>query len=59
MPWALRMLAHRKINRAVFRWSLFQQVGFVAIVLLLGGFVFAFAVGMMIPLSHMILSLSE
>lgn len=58
LPWALRMLAGRKMRLAAFRWSIVQQVIFVLMVLLLGFFVLAFSVAMMVPLIDLINNLS-
>lgn len=58
LPWALRLLAERKVRVAIFRWSLVQQIVFVALVLFFGFIVFWFAVAMLVPLSDLIISLT-
>jgi type II secretory pathway component PulF len=58
LPWALRMLASRKMRLATFRWAITQQIVFVLLVLLLGFLVFLFAVAMMVPLSYMVSNLA-
>ena len=59
LPWALRMLAARKMRLATFRWAITQQVVFVLLILFLGFLVFVFAVAMMVPLSYMVINLAE
>jgi type II secretory pathway component PulF len=59
LPWALRMLASRKMRLATFRWAILQQIAFVFVILFLGFLVFVFAVAMMVPLSHMVSVLAE
>jgi type II secretory pathway component PulF len=58
LPWALRMLASRKMRLATFRWAIVQQIIFVLLVLSLGLLVFVFAVAMMVPLASLVANLS-
>ncbi len=58
LPWACRMLAHRKVRRASFRLAIIQQFVFVAVVLMLGFVVAVYAVAMLVPLANLIWSLT-
>lgn len=58
LPWTLRLLADRTLRRFAFRWTVVQHVLFTATILLLGFLVLLFAVGMFVPLTSMVESLS-
>jgi type II secretory pathway component PulF len=58
LSWALRLMSERTVRIATFRWSIVHQFIFVALVLVLGLFVFWFAVAMIVPLADLINNLS-
>ncbi|MBA3480389.1 MAG: type II secretion system F family protein [Pirellulales bacterium] len=58
LPWAMQMLADRKLRLLAFRWSAIENVLFTAVILLLGAVVFWYAVAMFVPLTQMIQALS-
>ncbi len=58
LPWAMRMLADRKVRLAVFRWTMLHQFTFAAIVCVLGLFVLWVGVAMIYPLADLVLNLS-
>jgi type II secretory pathway component PulF len=58
LPWAMRMLADRKVRLMAFRWGVLQNVAFAAIILLIGLVVFWYAVAMFYPLTQMIWNLT-
>lgn len=57
-PWALRMLAARRLRLMAFRWSAGQHFVYTALIVLMGLFVLWFSVTMMVPLSDLVVSLS-
>lgn len=57
-PWALRMLAARRLRLMAFRWSAGQHIVYTALILLLGLFVLWFGIAMIVPLSDMVVTLS-
>jgi type II secretory pathway component PulF len=59
LPWALRLLADRKVRLAMFRWTIWQQLLFVALALIFGIIVFWLAAAMLIPLSNLIVMVAE
>jgi type II secretory pathway component PulF len=50
LPWAMRMLADRKLRLMNFRWSAIINLVFAALVLLIGLVVFWYAVAMFLPI---------
>jgi type II secretory pathway component PulF len=58
LPWAMRMLADRKMRLTAFRWSIVQQIVFTIIVLAFGLFVLWVGVAMIIPLADLVENLS-
>lgn len=58
LPWAMRMLADRKMRLGVFRWTIAHQFVFAAIVLVLALFVLWVGVAMIYPLADLVSNLS-
>jgi type II secretory pathway component PulF len=58
LPWAMQMLADRKLRLLAFRWAAIENVLFTGVILLLGAVVFWYAVAMFLPLTQMIQELS-
>jgi type IV pilus assembly protein PilC len=58
LPWAMRMLAERKLRLMSFRWSVMENIGFSAIIFLIGMFVAWYAVAMFVPLVDLVNNMS-
>jgi type II secretory pathway component PulF len=58
LPWAMRMLAGRKMRLTAFRWTIAQQILFTAIVLMFGLFVLWVGMSMLFPIADLIQNLS-
>jgi type II secretory pathway component PulF len=58
LPWALRLLADRKLRLLAFRWATMQQIAFTLVMLLFGMFVFWIALALFVPLTTTILDLA-
>jgi type II secretory pathway component PulF len=58
LPWAMRMLAERKLRLMNFRWSAIINLIFAALVLLIGLVVFWYAVAMFVPIVDTTLNLA-
>jgi type II secretory pathway component PulF len=58
LPWALRLLADRKLRLLAFRWATMQQIAFAVVMLLFGIFVFWIALALFVPLTTTILHLA-
>ncbi|HEX6961695.1 MAG TPA: type II secretion system F family protein [Lacipirellula sp.] len=58
LPWAMRMLADRKVRLMTFRWGAIQNVAFAAVILLIGLLIFWYAVAMFFPITQMIWNLT-
>lgn len=58
LPWAMHMLADRKLRLMTFRWAATENILFTAVILLLGAVVFWYAVAMFVPLTRLIHNLS-
>jgi type II secretory pathway component PulF len=58
LPWAMRMLAERKLRLMSFRWSVIETIAFSAIILLIGMFVAWYAIAMFIPLIDLVNNMS-
>ncbi|MEM9659747.1 MAG: hypothetical protein AAF961_15405, partial [Planctomycetota bacterium] len=59
VPWALRMLADRKLQLQAFRWSSFQQIAFAAFAVGFGACVLCTAVALIAPLVQLPLDLAS
>jgi type II secretory pathway component PulF len=58
LPWAMRLIADRKLRLMAFRWSVIENVLFTAVILALGLVVFWYAVAMFYPITRLIWSLT-
>jgi type II secretory pathway component PulF len=58
LPWAMRMLAGRKMRLTAFRWTIAQQILFTVVVLMFGLFVLWVGVAMLFPIADLIKNLS-
>ncbi len=58
LPWAMRMLADRKLRLMSFRWSAIENVVFASVILFIGFIVFWYAIAMFVPLVDMVHNLS-
>lgn len=59
LPWAMRMLAERKMRLAVFRWSMVYEFLFAGIVMALALFVLWVGVALISPLADLVMNLSS
>jgi type II secretory pathway component PulF len=53
LPWAMRMLAGRKMRLTAFRWTIAQQILFTIVVLLFGLFVLWVGMAMLFPIADL------
>jgi type II secretory pathway component PulF len=58
LPWAMRMLADRKLRTSAFRWTVVQQMLFTLLILLIGALVLWICVALIYPLARMVLDLA-